>query len=326
MRPMMKTAGLAALIAAVAVISPLYGGETKKWDDIPEAVRKTVLANGGKAGQTVDKENEKFNGKAVYEASVKDKDGTIADLVITEDGKLVTTKHDDASDRAKEIAAAAQKAPKAKTDSAYPTFTHPRDITNPYLPLAYLKQDILEGKEEGHAIRIERTVKPKLNKSFKIGGQKVNALVVEDREYEDGKIAEVAIDYFAQDDLGTVYYLGEDVDEYKDGKMAGHEGSWLFGVHTQKLGVILPAHPAVGDKFKSEDVSDTIHEEDEVLSTSETVTCPAGTYEKCVKVKETLADGKTEYKFYAPGVGVVREAPSDGDVLLKSHATRKSTL
>src|SRR5438552_366081 len=164
MRNIIPIAGFVMLIVMGTVTESLYGGETKKWDDIPEAVRKAVLANGGKAGQTVDKENQKINGKEVYEASVKDKDGTIADLVITEDGKLVTTKHDDASDRAKEIAAAAKKAPKAKTDSAYPTFTHPRDITNPYLPLAYLKQDILEGKEEGHAIRIERTVKPKLNK------------------------------------------------------------------------------------------------------------------------------------------------------------------
>jgi len=45
-----------------------------------------------------------------------------------------------------------------------------------------------------------------------------------------------------------------------------------------------------------------------------------------VKVKKTLADGKIEYKFYASGLGVVREAPSDGDVLLKSQTTRKSTL
>jgi len=116
------------------------------------------------------------------------------------------------------------------------------------------------------------------------------------------------------------------VDEYKEGKVIGHEGSWLFGVQTQKLGVILPTIRPFGDKFKSEDVSDTIHEDDEVVSTSETVTCPSGTYEKCVKVKKTLADGKIEYKFYASGLGVVREAPSDGDVLLKSQTTRKSTL
>jgi hypothetical protein len=52
------------------------------------------------------------------------------------------------------------------------------------------------------------------------------------------------------------------------------------------------------------------------------VTAPAGSYQDCVKVKEKLADGSTEYKYYAKGVGVVREVPADGNVLLKSHATR----
>jgi hypothetical protein len=112
------------------------------------------------------------------------------------------------------------------------------------------------------------------------------------------------------------------VDEYEDGKIKGHEGSWMFGKDTKTPGVLLPANPKLGTQFKSEDVSKDIHEEDEVVSLSETVTTPAGTYENCIKVKEVLADGVIEYKYYAKGVGVVREAPSGGDVLLKSHATR----
>ena len=91
---------------------------------------------------------------------------------------------------------------------------------------------------------------------------------------------------------------------------------------TNAPGVILPAHPKVGDKFKSEDVNQEIHEEDEVVAVGETVSVPAGTYEHCVKVKEVLADGEIEFKFYAPGVGVAREVPAGGDVVLKSHTTR----
>jgi hypothetical protein len=268
----------------------------------------------------VDREIGKIDGKTVYEAGVKDKDGAVADLVVTEDGKLVETKHDDAADRALELAQAAN----GKPVVASLKFSHPRDITNPYLPLVYLKQDVLEGREGGKRARVERTALPRKNKTFKINGQTVAALVVEDRAFEDGQLAEVAMDYFAQDDEGTVYYLGEDVDEYENGKVKSHEGSWLLGKNTQTPGVIMPAHPKVGDKFRSEDVSKDIREDDEVVSISETVTVPAGTYEKCVKVSEHLADGTTEYKYYAPGVGVVREVPADGDVLLKSHATRSN--
>ena len=265
----MKTLALLGALAFGCDLS-CFAGQAKKWEEVPEAVRATILANGGAVG-SVDKESGKINGKVVYEAVGKDKNGREVDLVVTEDGKLVMTKDDDAADRSKEQAA------RAKRNLAGFKFSHPRDITNPYLPLGSLKQDILEGKEEGKKIRIERTAKPDLRKTFKIGKQTVETLAVEDREYEDGQITEVAMDYFAQADDGTVYYLGEDVDAYKDGKVASHEGAWLFGKDTRIPGVLMPAHPKVGDKFKSEDVSKTINEQDEVMSLSETVTAPAGT-------------------------------------------------
>jgi hypothetical protein len=187
------------LVLSCTLALNCFAGKAQKWEDLPKAVKDTILANGGKAGQPVDRENFKIGGKTVYEAPVKDKDGSIADLVITEDGKLVETKHDDAADRAQEQAQAA----KGKKVSAAMKFSHPRAITNPYLPLAYLKQDILEGTEGGQKIRIERTILPNKHKAFKIGGQTIDALVMEDREFKNGELEEVTLDYFAQDDEGT---------------------------------------------------------------------------------------------------------------------------
>lgn len=202
-----------------------------------------------------------------------------------------------------------------------PAFSHPRDITHPFLPLGSLKQDILEGKEGAKAIRVERTAKPEMRKTFKIGGQIVEALAVEDREFENGRLAEVAVDFFAQSDDGTVYYLGETVDEYnKGGQVSGHSGAWMLGVDTPTPGVLLPANPKVGDKFRSEDAPKITREDDVVVSLTETVKTPSGTYQDCLKVKEVLSDGKIEFKFYAKGVGCVKEAPEEGELLLKSHA------
>ncbi len=197
-------------------------------------------------------------------------------------------------------------------------FTHPRDITNPYLPLANLKQDILEGKEGAKMVRVERTAKPDVHKTFTVAGLTVEAFVFEDRAFEDGQLVEVATDYFAQDDAGTVYYLGEDVDEYDQGKIIGHAGSWLWGKDTPAVGVLFPAQPKLGLKWRSEDVSKDIGEIDEIVSLTEKVMTPAGTYDNCIKVREDLADGTTEYKYYAQGVGVVREA----EELLKTHTVK----
>ncbi len=197
-------------------------------------------------------------------------------------------------------------------------FSHPREITNSYLPLTTLKQDVLKSGDE----RVERTTKPEVHKAFQIGGQTIDALAVEDREYASGKLAEVTLDYFAQADDGTVYYLGEDVDEYKNDKIVGHSGAWLLGKDTQKPGTLMPAHPKVGDQFRSEDVPKITWEADEVVSVSETVTVPAGIYTNCVKIREKTSDGDIEYKYYAPGVGCVKEIESGGELALNSHATR----
>jgi hypothetical protein len=212
-----------------------------------------------------------------------------------------------------------QKGQNTQEPKPLPTFSHPREIINTYLPLAYLKQDVLEGKEGSKKMRIERTVMLDLHKSFKIGNQIVEALAVEDREFENDQLSEVTVDYFAQGDDGTVYYLGESVDEYKNGKVVGHGGAWMYGVNTQTPGVLMPAHPKIGDKFQSENVPKITREDDEVMSLSETVTVPAGTYQNCLKIKEKPSDGGLEYKYYAPGIGCVKEASADGDVSLKTH-------
>ena len=199
-----------------------------------------------------------------------------------------------------------------------PKFSHPRNITNLYLPLGSLKQDILEDPAE----HVERTAKPEVKKTFEIGGHTVDALAVEDKEFSHGKISELTLDYFAQDDDGIVYYLGEDVDTYKDGVVTGHSGAWLYGRDTQTPGILMPAHPKVGDKFMAEQVPHITWELDEVVSDSETVTVPGGKYVGCLKIKEKASDGATEYKYYAPGIGCLQEVDSDGALSLVSHSAQ----
>ena len=198
-------------------------------------------------------------------------------------------------------------------------FSNPTAITNVHLPLGSLTQDVLEGTEGGKASRVIRTRLPG-TRAFTFGGQQVQAIIVSDTVYTAGQLAEVALDYFTQSDNGDVYYFGEDVDEFVNVQIVNHEGAWHLGVDTDKPGLFLPATPKVGDRFRSEDVPGITREDDEVVAVNETVTVPAGTFQNCVKVKEILSDGAIEFKFYAPGVGVVKEVPEDGVVDLKSHS------
>ena len=197
-------------------------------------------------------------------------------------------------------------------------FSNSTSITNTHLPLSTLTQDVLEGQEAGQASRVVRT-RLSGTRSFPYNNTQVLAIIVSDTVYTAGQITEVALDYFAQSDNGDVFYFGEDVDEYVNGQIVSHEGTWHLGVDTDVPGMFLPASPKIGDKFRSEDVPGITRENDEVIAIDETVTVPAGTYQHCVKTKEILSDGAVEYKLYAPGVGVVREVPEDGLVDLKTH-------
>lgn len=199
-----------------------------------------------------------------------------------------------------------------------PVFTNPTAITNPYLPYGAVKQDVLTGTEEGKPARVVRT-RMSGTRAFTVNGKPVQAIIMADSAFENGQLVEVALDYYAQSDAGDVYYLGEDVNNYRDGQVANHEGSWLYGTHTDKLGIMFPATPKIGQRYRSEDVGTITREDDEVVALHETVTVPAGSYHDCVKVKETLSDGAVEWKLYCPGVGIVQESATDGKTDLQSH-------
>jgi hypothetical protein len=120
----------------------------------------------------------------------------------------------------------------------------------------------------------------------------------------------VSRNYFAIDNkTNDVYYFGESVDIYRDGWVVNHEGAWLAGVGGTRFGLMIAAKPVVGMRHYQEVAAGKAMDRAEVVSVTETVTTPAGAYRNCVKVEETtpLEPGAKEYKYYAPGVGLVRD-------------------
>jgi hypothetical protein len=114
-----------------------------------------------------------------------------------------------------------------------------------------------------------------------------------------------------------VYYFGEDVDIFEHGRIASHDGSWHHGSSGQKFGLVMPGKPAVGLKFYQELAPRVAMDRAEIISLSERVATPAGTFDGCLKTRETtpLEAFSREFKLYAPGVGLVQ----DGSLRLVSH-------
>jgi len=134
--------------------------------------------------------------------------------------------------------------------------------------------------------------------------------VVEERETEGGPLAEVSRNYFAVDKTtGDIYYFGEDVDTYRNGKVTGHEGSWHAGVNGARFGLMMPAKPEPGARYYQEIAPRIAMDRAQVISVTESAKVPAGSFSGVLRTRESSAiEGGSEDKWYAPGVGLIRDA------------------
>src|SRR5207249_5507222 len=173
---------------------------------------------------------------------------------------------------------------------------------NPYLPLTPGTVFIYEAHTEDGLERDEFFL---THKTVKILG--VTTVEVHDTVTVDGKLTEDTLDWFAQDKEGNVWYFGEDSEELINGRVSGLGGSWQGGVNGASPGIVMEAHPKVGDFYRQEFLLNTAEDSAGVLDLSQTVTVPAGTFHHCLETAEVtgLEPGALEHKFYAPGVGNV---------------------
>jgi hypothetical protein len=175
-------------------------------------------------------------------------------------------------------------------------------VDNPYFPLTPGTTFVYEGHTTQGFEHDEFAVTH--NRRVILG---VRCVEVHDTVTLDGELAEDTLDWFAQDIEGNVWYFGENTHELEDGLITTIEGTFMAGVNGDKPGIIMKAHPAIGDFYRQEFSLANAEDFAETVSLTASVTVPAGTFHNCLKSKETtpLEPDLLEYKFYAPGVGNV---------------------
>ena len=151
----------------------------------------------------------------------------------------------------------------------------------------------------------------------------VTVRVIRDVVRLEGEVTEFTFDWFAQDDAGNVWYFGEDSRTIEDGKVVSTEGSWMAGRDGAQPGIVMEAHPQVGDKYQEENAPGVAQDRAEVLSLTESVQVPFGSFTNCLKTRNTtpLEPDVIEEKYYCLGVGSVKEidvAPDPGTTRLIS--------
>ena len=192
-----------------------------------------------------------------------------------------------------------------RVDLVRPSFSNPTQVDNPLFPIGDLRSAILLGNDEGHPLRIETTLLPG-TRTIEWRGKRVKTLVSQFVSYLDGRIHEVALDWYAQADDGAVWYFGEDVFNFQDGKVADTHGSWRAGKDGPP-GMIMPARPQVGAVYRTENIPGKAFEEVTVKAAEQTVPGPRGPVADAIVGQENhLIEGNYEDKTFAPGYGEFR--------------------
>jgi hypothetical protein len=137
----------------------------------------------------------------------------------------------------------------------------------------------------------------------------ITTTVVRDTVSQHGTVVERTFDHYAQDKQGNVWYMGELSLERQHGRLVRASDSWQAGVKGGKPGIIMPAQPRRGDAYRQEFFPPgEALDEARVVGVRGPVTVPDGTFKRVlVTLERSPLEPQTEKKYYAPGVGEIKE-------------------
>jgi hypothetical protein len=193
------------------------------------------------------------------------------------------------------------------------------DIDHPYLPLTVGSRWVYESVGGEETERVEVVVTD--DRRDVMG---ISAVVVRDSVSVDGEVVEDTFDWFAQDRVGNVWYLGEDSREIDGGEVVSTEGSWEAGLDGALPGIVMPAEAAVGMAYRQEYRACEAEDMAEVVAVGEQVTVSAGSFSEVLITHDwtPLEPDVVEEKSYARGIGLVRERKLTGapeELVLVEH-------
>jgi hypothetical protein len=176
---------------------------------------------------------------------------------------------------------------------------------NPFFILEPGYRQVFRGEDEGEPAELVITV---LGETRMVDGVETRA--VEERESVDGELVEISMNFFAIcEETDSVFYFGEEVDDYEDGEVVSHGGEWLAGENGASAGIAMPGTVLLGSRYHQETAPGVAMDRAEIVSMDETLETPAGTFEDVLAILETtpLEPGAEEIKYYAAGIGLLQD-------------------
>jgi hypothetical protein len=176
---------------------------------------------------------------------------------------------------------------------------------NPFFILEPNYQLVLAGGDASEAAVVIITV---LNETRQVNGTETR--IIEERESIDGELVEISRNFFAIcEETNSVFYFGEEVDDYDNGNIISHEGAWLAGEDANRAGVIMPGTILLGARYYQEIAPNVALDRAEIIDTGEVIQTLSGDFSDTLITRETtpLEPDVAELKYYAAGIGLVQE-------------------
>ena len=301
------------LLTLLAMTAPALGGEVKvSIDQVPAKVRAAILKAVGD-GRLVDIGEFTDGDVKTYEIEMV-VDGKEYDVLFSSDGEILRRTFE--GYKTEKPAGAQARAVETGTRYQDSFDLESRQFSsigrNRYFILEPGYQLVLEGKEGEHTVTLAVTV---LNETKRIGN--IETRVVEERESVDGELIEISRNFFAIcTETKSVFYFGEEVDDYKDGKIISHKGEWLHGEDGARAGLMMPGEPILGAAYYQEVAPGKAMDRGMIAAIDVTLDTPAGEFENCLKIQEeNPLDKEREFKIHAPGIGLIQ----DEDLMLVKY-------
>lgn len=187
-------------------------------------------------------------------------------------------------------------------------FDNPTNIDNKWFPLKPGMQYVYEGitnDDEGNQVS-RRLIVTVTDLTKVIDG--VNTVVSWDRDYNDDSLVEAELAFYAQDNNGTVWRMGEHPEEYENGTFITAP-SWFSGVADSIAGIEMQGNPQLEQNY-SQGWAPAVEFTDrgQVSQMDQKVCVPTDCYEGVVVIDETskAEPDAHQLKYYAPGVGNIK--------------------
>lgn len=187
-------------------------------------------------------------------------------------------------------------------------FDNPTRIDNEWMPLEPGLQYVYEGvTEEGGEVTEHRVLITVTDLTKEIEG--ITTVVSWDEDYSGGQLVETELAFYAQDNEGNVWRMGEYPEVYENNKLV-EAPAWISGLKGALAGIMMAANPEMEQRSFSQGWGPAVGFTDRwLVDRFEQENCvPQGCYENVLVTAEYSEEEPDAFqlKFYAPGVGNIR--------------------